>query len=198
MNDKKFYELYKNCSQAELNNHYMTACNYGEFQKVQYLLTSPELKIHADINYHSCSSLTYACTNEHWDILKYILTSSELQNHADIHANSDHALYCSAINGNLNIVKYLLSSPELKEHANIHANNDGIFCTLCSDHEIEIITYLIFEYNIEKTSYIEDFLDENKNDFNKQIKDMFDKRELANGLVKELSSDRINKKKLKL
>lgn len=198
MNDKSLYDLYKDCTQEELNNCLMTACNYGEFDKVRYLLISSHLTIHADIDFVGGWPLSYACLNNHIDIVKYLLTSPELNHHADIHINNDHPLYCAIESGNIEIVKYLISSPDLKEHANIHAKEDGIFSSLCSEHEIELLTYLIFEYGIEKTQYIEGVLNENPNEFKEQVKDMFFRRELNIILEKDLSSDRINKKKTKL
>jgi ankyrin repeat protein len=197
MNDLSLYELYKDLSQEELNNCLMTTCNYGELDKVCYLLTS-SLSLHPNIDCVGGWPLSYACLNNHLDIVKYLLSSPELKIHADIHISNDHPLYCAITSGNIEVIKYLLSSPDLKDHADIHAKEDGMFSILCDDHEIEIITYLIFDYNIEKTSYIEAILNENQNEFKEQVKNMFTQRELARILEKDLSSDRINKKKTKL
>lgn len=198
MSEKSFSELYKNCSQEDLNNHFLGACNYGEFDKVRYLLTSSDLTKHAEINYLDGVPLSYACMNGHLDIVKYLLSSPELTHHADIHITNDHPLYCAISSGNMDIVEYLISSPDLKEHADVHAKDDRIFADMCSDQEIEILEYLIFDYNIKKTQCIEIILNDNPNQFKQQVKNMFSKRELNITLEKDLSSDRLNKRKTKI
>lgn len=198
MNESNFYDLFKNFSLELLNNALITACNYGELDKVKYLLTSPELKIYPDINYHHGIPLSYACMNEHMDIIKYILTSSEITNHADIHINNENALYTAANNGSFDLIKYLISSPDLKDYANIHYDKDIAFTILVDNEETDIITYLIFDYKIEKTIDISNYLNDKPTNFKKEINELFNKRELLITLEKDLSSDTINKKKIKL
>lgn len=163
MNHEGFYELFKDYSQGDLDDDFVWACLHGEVEKVKYLLTSPELKIHANI-----------------------------------HTESDNGIIVAFKQDNLEMIKYLLSSPDLKEHANIHANNEQPFRLAAHTDKVEIVQYLIFDYKIEKTESIEDFLIKTASKFSEQIQNMFVIRELNQQLEKELISDNIREKKLKL
>ena len=57
----------------------------------------------------------------------------------------------------------MLTSSELKKHANIHAKDDTGFRIACRDGHLEVIKYLIIDMNIDKTNYIEKYLNKNKN-----------------------------------
>ncbi len=198
MNEDQLYDKYYNVSQVSLNNSLISACNYGNLDEVKFLLTAPKLKLHADIDNNDGLCLAYACMNNHTDIVEYLLTSKELVKNADIHINEEYALFCSANNDFYDLFKYLLTSPDLKEHADIHAKDDYIFKTLCSEKSIDLIDYLIFDYKINMTEDIQNYLNEKDNDFIKQIKGMFAVRDLSNTLENELSSDIINKKRTKI
>jgi phage pi2 protein 07 len=101
-----------------------------------------------------------------------------------------------AIIGNrMEIVKYLLFSPELTEHINIHDYKDKAFETALRAQKMDILEYFIFDLNIQKTEYIEDYIYE----FSKwEVEDMFNRRELKTSLDNELSVNDNNIKKNKL
>jgi len=192
------YEKYKNLNQVGLDNSFITMCNYGHLDDIKFLLTSPQLSLHANIEVNDGAGLAYACMNNHIDIVKYLLTSPDLNKHADIHANDDYPLYCVVNNDYFDLFKYLLSSPELKEHANIHARNADIFKVICFDQLVDMVNYLIFDYKIEMTQDINKYLTEKDTDFNRQVKAMFPVRDLTNALENELASDILIKKRIKL
>ena len=79
-----------------LNTALKTACKMNDFDMVEYLLTSDDLKIKPDIEVGS------------------------ILNH------SNQPLISAAKNGNLKIVRFLLESEKLKKKAYIHACNDEI------------------------------------------------------------------------
>lgn len=72
---------YKTLSQTEINKEYLLACEWCDFHIIKYLLTSSELKIHADINYKSVDCFRFLCEkNSTNEIIKYLFTSTELKN----------------------------------------------------------------------------------------------------------------------
>ena len=138
-----------------------------------------------------------ACKKGDLKSVKYLLTSHELNEHADIHDDNDKGFRWACDNGHLDIVKYLSSSPELREHAEIHADYDYGFRWSCANKHkyLETVKYFIFDLNIKITKHIADLL---KEDEYREIKNMFAIRELNQSLGKELSSNNISKKKIKL
>ena len=148
MINQELKEKYKKLNQEELNNQFINACQNDDLDIVQFLLTSPGLK-----------------------------------EHADIHARSDLGCVWACYEGCLEIIKYLLTSPELKKHADIHAENDVGFIWACYESRLEVIKYLIIDMNIDKTTYIETYLNENKdNKTVKQAIELFNTRDLHHQL----------------
>lgn len=189
MISEKIKNNIKKMSQYELDANLIHYCKNGDLDVVRYLLISPELKEHADIHNKDDWVLYYACNYGYLDIVKYLLTSSELKEHADIKSLAYRSLKVACCKGHIDIIKYLLTSPELKENVNIHVDNDSIFIYICNQYYIEILQYLIFDYNIEKTEDIKNYLDSN---LKKDIVHMFEKREWEKKLKKDL---KINDKK---
>ena len=143
-------------------------------------------------------SFINACHDGNLDAVKYLLISDELKEHTDIHAYDDYGFRWACNNGLLEVVKYLLTSDELKEHADIHALNDYGFRWACNNEKIEVVKYLIFDYNIEKTKAIINFLNENKGkDWEKEVSEMFASRDLKEDLSNLLKRGE-NKSKIKL
>lgn len=307
MMNTKFYEDFKDKLVPELNNFLIKACLDGDFEKVKYLLTSPDLKNHAqpqcdDGDYDKLFPLKQAAFNGHFEIIKYLLTSPDLKEHADIHFENEEAFQIACIRGHLNIVKYMLTSPDLKEHAdirkagggnplsgacmhgyldvldylltspeikdhadlsihndaplmmaclgeqikivkyiltfpgyatqqkvnyafvesclygraeivkylmetdeitykpNIHTKKDYAFKKLLDNEEGEILRYFIFDLNIKKSRFIKKYLEENTDDFSKQVKDWFNLREINKQLNTELQPINLssNKRKSKI
>ena len=97
--------------------------------------------------------------------------------------------------GNLDLVKYLLTSPDLKEHADIHAKNSESFINAISNGHVEIIEYLIWDYKIEKTEHVEQYLVEKEM---KDILNTFEKRDLEKELQKDLNHNMIKDIKITL
>jgi len=66
----------------ELSEELLEACQKGDLKRVRYLLTSSELKEHADI-YHKSDSgwnaLIYAYFNGYMDIAKYLILEQNMQ-----------------------------------------------------------------------------------------------------------------------
>jgi hypothetical protein len=156
------YKKFNNCDENGLNCALMMSCRFGNLDEVRYLLTSPELQIHADAEKFIDSGLELACSG-----------------------------------GHLELIKYLLFSPELKKNANLHAyEHDYIhtpFVNALSANQLKIIEYFIFELNIERKPYIDEYF---KYSPNPQIENLFILRDLNNSMpINEIT---LENKRLKL
>ena len=140
-----------------------------------------------------------ACKNDDLDIVKYLLTSPELTEHADIHAKYDLGFIWACREGHLEVFKYLLTSADLKDHADIHASNNLGFRWACDQGHLEVIKYLIIDMNIEKTNYIEKYLNEAKdNKYVQQAIELFNTRELHHQLNENIKDNKERVKKIKI
>ena len=108
MINQELKEKYKKLNQKELNEQFIDACAQGQLKVVKYLLTSPELKEHADIHDKDDEGFIWACYQGHLEVVKYLLTSPELNEHADIHAENDEGFICACAQGYLEVIKYLI------------------------------------------------------------------------------------------
>lgn len=75
----------------DVNNPFENALIYaawrGHQAVVKYLLTSQDLKEHANIHYvtnNHTNALMYACQGGHLEVIKYLLASEELKEHINI------------------------------------------------------------------------------------------------------------------
>ena len=91
---------YKTLTQKKLNKVFINSCQKGHLEIVKYLLTSPELKEHANIHAQDDLGFRLACNYGHLEIVKYLLTSPDLKEHADIHADNDYGFGWACANDN--------------------------------------------------------------------------------------------------
>jgi hypothetical protein len=151
------YQELNEFTPKELNEELNGAAFENDFKYIKILLTSPKLKLHAQINFDS-RTLGFICSNKDLKTLKYVLTSPELKEYADIHLDDERALCCAIYVGDIPMIKYLLTSPELKEHSNLYhkdGNNDDIcfqwiFKVPAFETSAKIVDYLTLEYAKEK------------------------------------------------
>ena len=173
------------------------AAEHGSLDVLKFLLTSPKLQDKIKISSRDYGGFRMAVIKGHFAIVDYLLTSPDLEEKADIHARDDWAIIAACQNGHVDIVKYLLTSSKLTEHANIHAQNDEPFKLVFSDlngysqysqkKAHELMEYFIFEYEIEYTEDIYEFLNY---DIEPCItyRKMFETRELKNSLTENLNT----------
>jgi len=110
---------YNKLTQNELNNEFQGACHIGNLNLVKYLLTSTELKNHADIastSYVGISGLDEACRHGHLDVVKYLLTSTEIQVNEDIHARKDNPFKYALENNHLEVIRFLIFDMNLEKN----------------------------------------------------------------------------------
>ena len=199
MINQELKEKYKKLNKEELNDQFIDVCESGRLEVVKYLLTSPELKEHANVHAKDDGGFKSACRYGNLEVVKYLLTSAELTEHADIHAENDDGFICACDRGHLEVVKYLLTSAELTEHADIHAENDRGFIWACDQGRLEVVQYLIIDMNIEKTTHIEKYLNENKDNENVQHAiEMLNNRDLYHQLNENIKDNKEKVKKMKI
>jgi ankyrin repeat protein len=154
---ESFYSKYKYSSPEKLSSAFCSACEKGNLDEVRYLLTSPELKEHADIHHYEDAGLSDACWHGHFDIVKYLLTSPDLKEHANLNDHKEKS--CGALlnacgAGHFEIVKYLLTSSDLKEHALINWVFMPPLSAACEKGHFEIVKYLLTSPDLKEHSDI--------------------------------------------
>lgn len=114
----------------------------------------------------------------------------------DIGYNDHMLLKVCCQNGFIELVKYLLTSPDLTIHSDIYADNCSAFKKAYNHRKMDLINYLVFDYKIEKTQAIMQFLERkfvDTSDLNK----IFLTR-LFEELVKEKPEPNTHTKRLKI
>ncbi len=146
--------LYSKLTEEEINSEFIKACKGGDLDLVNFLLTSDELPIKADINFNEDEGFRGCCKNGFLEIAKFLLTDPKLKKSANIHAKLDQGLRNACENGHLNIVEYLLTSPKLQgKQANIHALNDSPLEKASFYGHIDIVKFLTSSKQLKEKSY---------------------------------------------
>lgn len=190
------YEKFITLEQYELDQHFVDACRENNLEVIRYLLTSPELNIHANISNNSDLALRLAAKEGHLDIIKYLLLSPELAIHANVETNNHYAMKTSCVNKHYEMLHFLLTQAYPQE--NRENNNEMAFKTAFNFKRPEVLRYLISELNINKTTAIIEFLENHPGELCEQAENMFAIKQLNQTLEKNLSSDRINQKRTKI
>jgi hypothetical protein len=125
-----------------LNNQLIQACKDGDLEKVRYLLTSPELVTHADINCKDGDAFTTACDEGHLHIIKYLLTSEELKEKVNINDYIGLGFVIACEYNHTHLVKYFLTSSDLEKSADIHTYNNYALRELCKRGHLDLLKYL--------------------------------------------------------
>ena len=144
----------------------------NRIELVKFLLTSPNLKEHANLHAHNNRAFIWACEYGNLEIMDYLLHSSELKVHANINDISYYkqlAFLAACSEGKLEVLKYLKSQPELDfklVSTHINGDNQNIFQLACENYatDTDIIDFLLVDCNyIPKKTDLE-YIEENKNE----------------------------------
>jgi hypothetical protein len=114
-----FYDEFKDEPQDTLDDFFVWACLHGEFQKIKYLLISPDLSMHANIHTESDNGLTLALKKNHLNIVKYLLTSPELNEHSNIYQNQSTPFKAACMYSNNDILEYLILDYRMEKNQDI-------------------------------------------------------------------------------
>ena len=80
MINKKTIELYKTLTQKQLNEVFIdSSCFDGHLEIVKYLLTSADLKEHANIHAKNDEGFTWTCNYGHLEIVKYLILDMSIE-----------------------------------------------------------------------------------------------------------------------
>jgi hypothetical protein len=137
-----FYEYFKKASKRDLNFELVKACENNELHVVQYLLTSKELKTHADIYTQESKGFIVACGKGYVDIAKYLVESDELEDHINPSFNDNNGFKVACENGHLGIVSYLLNSTKLSTSNEQELIDSGLNDACCNNH-LDVVRYLL-------------------------------------------------------
>lgn len=110
MNDSKI-EVHKDLTQYDINNMFVKACRENDLSTVEYLLTSSEIPIHAQINAkdtYGSVGLCAAIASRSTEVAKFLITSPKLRDKADIHINDESPFYYSVINENKELIELFI------------------------------------------------------------------------------------------
>jgi sRNA-binding regulator protein Hfq len=135
------------------------------------------------------------CAKGDIEILDYLLNSTELKYNAT-DFNKFGAILEAVQNRHINVVKYLVENNYLGENALSYIQNKFVLDAIRINEDIPMIQYLILELNIEKTKFMEDFLNYSNTDYRNTVAQLFNTRTLHNLLKDDLSDKNktINKK----
>lgn len=145
---------------AELGASLLRASFSGDLKLVRFLLTSPEIKNHADIEYQDRegnNALFHAAVQDHIEIIKYLLTSFELKIHSNIdtlNLKGDSILNYACKHNSLKTIHYLLEDTDF----NINLNKENYLginpiIYAFSNQNIQILKYLLLEKKVKIDDY---------------------------------------------
>jgi hypothetical protein len=172
----------------------------GSINVMDYLLTSENAKDFQTADVSLESSLQYASLHNQKELLIYLLTLPDTiktyipKNKEDIVLD-----YLSQLL-HFDTIEFFINSPLFKDKINLHTNDDILFIQCYNNRKDKFLEYLLLERNLEKTSCINDFLNNlnlhNQNDpYLNRIKNMFDIRDLHKDLNNELKPNVADKQK---
>lgn len=141
-------EKYNNFSVRLLNKKFITACETGNLELVQFL-TSPELKKKINVHINGDIAFKLACKNNHIDIVSFLLTSPLIKKKPNINIENDSPVRQACINESIDVMNYLLTSKELKKKADIYALNNWAIKTCLKNKQKKSLEYLIITYDMQ-------------------------------------------------
>ena len=70
---------YKTLTLKQLNKVFIDSCQKGHLEIVKYLLTSPDLKEHANIHADNDYGFRWACEKGHLEIVKFLILDMSIE-----------------------------------------------------------------------------------------------------------------------
>jgi ankyrin repeat protein len=144
--DKEFKTLSDQDLNDFLNSVYLDACEKGDLDQLKYILTSPELEKHANLNEYYCFVLNFACDDGKLEFANYLLN---FDNYQTIIADRNVGLILASGNGHLDIVRYMLTTPIIKDTYNNQDDLDLSLQSACGEGHLEVVRYLLTSPELE-------------------------------------------------
>lgn len=131
--------------------------NKIDFEKIHYILTSPEIGNKPSINKLGsfCSNICFSASVEQ---IKFLMTSSELSEHFLMLDNK--GLIAAADWDNVEVVKFLIENVKDLDLYTLNQYNQNELVSNCfRDYALKTIDYLCFEYKSEDNKMLKNFLE---------------------------------------
>ena len=181
-----------------------TTVMHGNIEVLHYLLTSPNTKAFQNPNISLEPILRSSAIHGNTDIILYFLTLPDA-NKFRLPDNKENIVldYLSQLL-HFEIIDCLIKSPLFKDKIDLHTNDDILFVQAFNNHKDELLDYLIFERQLDKTSKINNFLNNpdlhnQNNPYLNQVKHLFEVRNLNKALENELTVNKgSNQKRIKV
>jgi ankyrin repeat protein len=139
---------------ADNNSNLINAVGRNDFEAVKYLVTTDFGHSFKNVTSRAKqSAFNYAASEGHLHIVKYLLRK-EFRKSIDLKFNANEALQQAISNNHLEVVKYLLETLETKKHINVNEN----IVNYCSLAPLETLQYLIFDYKMDISKHVNDFM----------------------------------------
>ena len=92
MINQELKEKYKKLNKEELNNQFINACQNDDLDIVQFLLTSPELKEHADVHAKYDLGFRVACRSGRLEVVKCLIIDMSIEKtiHIETYLNENN------------------------------------------------------------------------------------------------------------
>lgn len=136
----------------------LIACQEGHLDIVKYLLTSPELTEHADINHKDSddwNALSLAIFYGHLEIANYLLQNPKIKIYIN-NKNKIDPIILACQEGQLEILQYLLNNSKLQNDLTIDCKYIiNLLFKASKNGYLEIVKYLLTDSEIRKYSDID-------------------------------------------
>lgn len=153
LSNKKQYQKY---SQKLLDEELIKAAFLGDVDVVDYLLTSDELSIHADIHTRNDdydAVFQVACEHGNMPLVRYLLTSPKLT-HSIVLGQNKTAIIRACQYGHINVLQYLLTSSELTSHLDIKTIDSKALLYACQNQHFDLFKYLLSSPELQEHASI--------------------------------------------
>jgi hypothetical protein len=170
-----------------------SAIMHGQVDIINYLLTSSNAKEFQKPDLRMAKLLESAAIHGQKEVITYFLLSDTDKYKMPQSKENIVLDYLSQLL-HFDIIDSLIKSPLFSDKIDLLTNNDILFVQLYNNRKDDFLDYLIFERKLEKTQAIEIFLNNSQlnrqdNPYLKQIKHMFEVRDLNNDLNNELKTN---------
>lgn len=134
-----------NLHQDIVNKELLRAINADNLDYVKYLLTSPELIIHADITYNDNRCFEIACGSGRLEIVKYLINSPEVKFKVSKKALIIQGINFSVVHNQLDLLDYFRNearSTETISQTELLKENFTILENACSMGHLKVVDYI--------------------------------------------------------
>ena len=184
----------------------------GQIEMVDYLLTSPRLKQHANINIDNDKPIYYAADFEfHYapgkhqnnEVIKYLLTNPKLKQHANPNVIYHLPFQEACRHANIEIMDMLWNLKGFDRNLSLYslnANGQSTFELACNNthQDLEPIIYLLNVCKIQEDINIKNFIKNNQdNEVVIYYMNYIEKKKNYDNLTTELKNEKVTTEKVK-